>query len=210
MPPEGKTPRHKADFPLGNVKLYYQSKKPFISKSFPSRALDPKGSLLYFCRSHFLWPQKGAGRQLSVFPSACSELEVPALCPSTTPLLPGHCWGRDSPSLQCQEGSRSQGQEPWGLPCSPESSSAPARLHEPLLSRERGTEGQKVPIPQQEPTGQVHSLVSDLFLLRCSKPGVLPFPAQAVSTAPRWGQLGGATRHSREKPGELLVPLVPW
>lgn len=111
MPPEGKTPRHKADFPPGNVKLYYQSKKPFISKSFPSRALDPKGSLLYFCRSHFLWPQKGAGRQLSVFPSACSELEVPALCPSTTPLLPGHCWGRDSPSLQCQEGSRSQGQD---------------------------------------------------------------------------------------------------
>lgn len=75
MPPEGKTPRHKADFPLGNVNLYYQSKKPFISKSFLSRALDPKGSLLYFCKSHFLshipWPQKGAGRQLSALPSAC-------------------------------------------------------------------------------------------------------------------------------------------
>lgn len=118
--------------------------------------------------------------------------------------------GQGQPLTAVPGGQQIPGTGPWGLPCSPESSSAPARLHKPLLSRERGTEGQKVPIPQQEPTGQVHSLVSDLFLFRCSKPGALPFPAQAVSTAPRWGQLGGATRHSREKPGELLVPLVLW
>lgn len=169
MPPEGKTPWLKTDFPLGNVNLYYQSKKPFISKSFLSRALDPKGSLLYFCKSHFLshipWPQKGAGRQLRAWKCRCQ-----GTAGAGTALLFSTRVAADPP------GSSS------GTPL------LPRRAPLPLLLRERGTGGLSptVSIPQQEPVQQVRSLPPNSFLLRCSKPGALPFQDEAESTAPKW------------------------
>lgn len=103
---------------------------------------------------------------------------MPALRPSSTSLLPGHCWGRDNPSLQHHDGSRSLRQELRDAP-------APQRAPLPR-ERDKGGPSPAVSIPQQKPAQQMHSLASDFSFFRCSKPGTLPFPAEAASTAPRW------------------------
>lgn len=91
MPPEGKIPQHKADFPLGNVNLRYLSKKAFISKPFISRALDPKGSLLYFYKSHFL-PQSLVVSKQSCYAAFCSHHCLQKAAPA-----PGDAWPLPAP-----------------------------------------------------------------------------------------------------------------
>lgn len=152
MPPEGKKiPQHTADFPLGNVNLYYPSKKPFISKSFVSRALDPKGSLLYCYKSHFLYqnPAASEGSCQAAFcahPRPFGALLLPAAVGNAHALL------LTAPPLPHRGHGALMGQRPgppgWqqtpepgaqGHPhCFPEGSFAPARLHKPLLPGDVG------------------------------------------------------------------------
>lgn len=134
-------------------------------------------------------------------------------CAPPAPTAARALLGRDSPSLQHQDGDRPQGQE----------------LRAPLLPREPCQAPQTPSALRQGPRGTFSNcfhpsaragaaIVGIIVILRYYCCSDAPSQEHSSLSQPRLhpqhlggsGQLRSATRHSREKPGELLVPWELW